>query len=128
MEEPYKNSEQLMKGWIQEAGLEKPSAAFELKILEKIEAGSIVQKATPLISKTGWFILSFIFATSIVVMYLYPSELISFEGNRISDLFGKIESLKTLSISKTTQYAFLFLALFLVQLPFLKYYLEKQRF
>lgn len=127
MEEPYKKIEHLTKKWIQEAGLKNPSAAFEMKILERIEHKPLLQKTTPLISKTGWFIVSFIFVASVALLYVYPSELLSFKGDKVSALFNKIGGLKKLSVSKTTQYAFLFLALFLVQLPFLKHYLDKQR-
>ncbi len=127
MEELYKNSEKQIKGWIQEAGLEKPDGAFELKILEKIETKPLFQKATPLISNTGWLVLSFFFVTSILLLYLYPSELVSFNGNKLSVFFDKMRGLPAIFHSPTTQYAFLFLALFLVQIPFLKHYLEKQQ-
>jgi len=127
MGEPYKNSEKFTKDLIQEAGLEKPSASFELKILEKIEAKPLSKKTTPLISKKGWFILCIIFLVSSVLIYMYPSETLSLKEYKISTLFSKLGRLEISSFSATTQYAFIFLALFLVQIPFLKHYLDKQR-
>lgn len=127
MGEPYKNSDKFIKEWVHEAGLEKPGVTFNMKVLERIESKASFQNATPLISKKGWFVLSMLFVVSIALLYFYPSELFSFTGNKISDIVDKIENLKKVSISKTTQYAFMFLALFLVQIPFLKHYLDKQR-
>jgi hypothetical protein len=127
MEEPYKNSEKLAKGWIQEVGLEKPSSSFEIKILQRIEAKRLLQKATPLISTKGWFVLGILFIVGSFLLYAYPSQKISFNNDLDWGIVNKFNSLGTISVSATTQYAFLFLALFLVQLPFLKHYLDKER-
>ena len=127
MEEPYKESTQQTKEWIREAGLEQPDQGFEMKIMERIEAKRSLQKATPLISVKGWCVLGLIFMMSITLLYFYPSEALSFKGNNFSGFLSKKVGLKAVTLSKTTQYAFIFLALFLVQLPFLKQYLEKQR-
>lgn len=120
MEEPYKNSEKLTKGWIQDVGLEKPSASFEMKILQRIEAKPLVQKATPLISAKGWFVLGFLFIVGSVLLYAYPSQKFSFNNDMDWGIANQFDSLGTISVSATTQYAFLFLSLFLFQIPLLK--------
>lgn len=127
MEEPFKNSKNLTKEWIQEAGLEQPSTGFQMKILERIESKSLLQKTTPLLNAKGWFVCGFVFVASVVLLYVYPLEMLSFKGDKFSAFFKKMGNLKAISISTTTQYAFLFLALFYIQIPFLKHYLEKQR-
>jgi hypothetical protein len=127
MEEPYKEATQQTKEWIREAGLEQPNQVFEMKIMERIEAKRSLQKAKPLISVKGWCMLGLVFMMSIILLYIYPSETLSFKRNNLSGFLSKMGRIKAVTLSETTQYAFIFLALFLVQLPFLKQYLEKQR-
>lgn len=125
MEEPYKESEQVTKDWIQEAGLEKPSPAFEMNIMERIDFQSSLQKATPLISKKGWVLVAVFIVLCGVLLYVFPIEL-SVWKNKVS--FKNLNwnfNADSFKISAGTSYIFIFCLMFLIQISILKRFFTK---
>jgi hypothetical protein len=124
MEKPSKNLDKLMHQLIKDAGVEKPSSGFKNRVMESIAAQSIPQKSyEPLISKRAWVAIALVIVVGIVIMYLLPSENSVMENLGVSLKFDVDFDLPKFQISKTFTYAIGFLALFLIQIPFLKRYL-----
>ena len=126
MDKPSRKEELFTKKIVKEAGLSKPSFDFTQRVMAVVSA----QKATqniyqPLISKRTWAIVA---ATAIICLFfilLIPIENESFFS--ALKLHERLQfSLPQLELSKTLTYAIGFMALFLLQIPFLKNYLGKQ--
>jgi len=125
MEKQFNREDELIKKLLNEAGTEKPSADFKSRIMQKVEARNAeIKPYEPLISKTGW--------TSIVVISLLSLSGLSFLYADIS-LFNNIKfeflhlmSMPEINLSTTMQYAIAFVALFFLQVPFLKKFLDKE--
>ena len=113
---------------LQEAGLEKPSIGFKNRVMDVIVAQTEMQSVyRPLISKKSWFMVAVVSIICVAVFYYIPMESgTALESLGISQKMDIDYSLPNLEISKTTMYAIGFMALFLIQIPFLKRYLEKQ--
>ncbi|QIE60596.1 hypothetical protein G5B37_13790 [Rasiella rasia] len=127
MEQPFKNEEDIIRTLVQESRLESPSANFSKSIMEKIEVNTTVTAVRPLLSTSGWVaFVAFLIAGS-VLLYLYPIDKVSLADRLVDTLHTYKTSTPSLHVSRGAQYAFLFLALFLIQIPFLKRFLDKQR-
>ena len=126
MEKPYNKTGATTKNWVKEAGLVKPSPTFSMDVLQKIEAVAEKQQSTPLISGVGWIFVMSVILGSVVILYIYPPKLSIL--NNVAELSMQKwkESISALKISDSSFYAFVFLSLFLLQLPFLKKLLDKQ--
>jgi len=128
MEKPYKNTDPFFKRILHEAGLEKPSADFSKKVMLSIEERASVKLVyKPLIPKYFWILFVVILVSAGIVIYFVPVE--SFFGLDISEnIFQKklpSFSFPEIRFSKITVYGTLFLLMFLIQIPFLKKYIEK---
>ncbi|MCH9661810.1 MAG: hypothetical protein K0U54_12975 [Bacteroidetes bacterium] len=128
MDTQHKKEEDLIKGLVQEAGLEKPSVDFLESVMKSIEVkSSATITYKPLVSNKGWWLIAAIFMISMVWLYLYPmagaSSLESILRPKVSEISNPFEGIQ---ISKTMLYGIGCLALFLVQLPFLKRMINKQ--
>lgn len=121
--EKQSNEERLLRRLIREAGVEKPSANFKDKIMLAIEGKKAVPNSyQPLISPTAW-------AISLVVLVLATGVLFWFYGVP-ADLSANLNvaklfkfppvQLPALHLSRTMQYAIAFIALFFIQVPFLR--------
>ncbi len=126
MEEQYKHLDKRTKGLIKEAGTYKPSADFLSNVMSAVEVIAKKEAYKPLISKSSWFVIFALLLAWMIVFYVYPSS--------YSSIFKNVEFTNGLSFdnpfsgyefSKTLVYGLGFLGLFLVQIPFLKRYMEK---
>ena len=113
---------------LQEAGLEKPSMGFKNSVMDAIILNAETQRVyRPLISKKGWGIVAIVSIICLVAFYFIPTQSGSImESIGISQKLNLNFSLPNLEMSRTTMYAVGFMALFLVQVPFLKRYFENQ--
>jgi len=122
MENSPKEIEKLTQAWVEEAGIEQPSLNFTHNVMDVIDARTSTSKVyRPLISGKGWSLVAVVFIASLVAVYLFPSG----EFRYLKDIdFSTLPSIQNplegMSVSKPMLYAFGFLALFLVQIPFLK--------
>ncbi len=128
MEEQYKHLDQSTRAIIKEAGTYKPSADFLSNVMSAVEVIAKKKGYKPLISKNSWFVICTLLLTWMVVFYVYPSSYSSVFKSSI-DLTNKLSFDNPFSgyeISKALVYGLGFLGLFLVQIPFLKRYMEKK--
>lgn len=107
---------------IKDAGLEKPSVAFSVNVLNAIAAKKVVKEYKPLISVNVWIVLVGVLVCSVIGLYLLTTaNTLIWEFGYLKDLsFPRIE------LSTTMTYAIGFVALFFLQIPFLKGLLERQ--
>ncbi|PRX55440.1 hypothetical protein [Flagellimonas meridianipacifica] len=126
MEKLSKEQEKVLKTALAQIGLEKPSEDFLSNVMDAIEMQEKV--TTPLISKKGWLLITFVFALSLSLLVFYPEE-----GSVVFDMVfsyraGFVEKLfQGLEISKTMMMGICLLGLFLFQLPFLIKMTDKER-
>ena len=122
MENSPKEIEKLTQKWVQEAGLEQPSLDFVQKVMEAVDVSASKAKVyRPLISKRGWSLVAALFIACVVAIYLLPlgdsGYLTSIDLTNLPSIQNPFEGM---TVSKPMLYAVGFLALFLVQIPFLK--------
>ena len=127
--EPFKDpKDALTRKYMNEAGIDKAPVGTYDAIMKQIEELNLYSlKYKPLISRKGWVLISLFVLVFFVGIFWVPIErfyLNNLPELGISNLF---DSLGDLEISKITIYAIGFLGLFLIQLPFLKRILDKQR-
>lgn len=129
MKNQFNHEEELLRKLLNEAVTEKPSVDFKSKIMMRIEANKAPVKAyKPLISTSVWYLVAIAFVLAVGGLYFKSSEIsIDFTGNFD---YLKLEifeiNLPKIHLSKTMQYAFAFVALFFLQIPFLKKVINKQ--
>lgn len=127
MEKPFNEQDNQLKHWMQELPMESPSPDFTHKVMERISAQSTVTQYQPLIPKTAWVFIVLGLLASMVWLYWNPSSSL-LPGDSVS-LIDKItwtNPFEKLNLSKTMVYALGFLALFLLQIPFLKRLHDRQ--
>ncbi len=129
MEKQFNREEKFLRKLLHEVVTEKPSADFKSKIMKHIEANKVPVKAyEPLISEGVWYIV----ATALVIgaggFYIqFPNTIIDFSGNFDYLKLDILEMhLPNIHLSRTMQYAVAFVALFFLQIPFLKRIIDKQ--
>lgn len=128
MDQHPKNEEEIIQKWMNEVGLETPSPSFTDRIMQAVEQKT-AQKTVykPLISKKGWFVVAAIFVLSMGWLYFYPMGEISYLNElpqvQSPDFKNPFSDIK---ISRSALYAIGMLALFLIQLPFLKSLINRQ--
>ncbi len=126
MEEPYNKQDEILKKLIKEVPLEKPSLDFSKKVLQQIEMKKGNMAYRPLISKTAWTAIAAIFIFGIVWIYFNPaSNMYDFATTSFSEKINIKNPFEGFALSTTTAYAIGFMALFFLQIPFLKRILEK---
>ncbi|MDR5589670.1 hypothetical protein [Christiangramia sp. SM2212] len=125
MEKQFSREDRLMKKLLNEAGTEKPSAAFKNNIMAKLEARNLVIRPyEPLISKTGWILIAvFVSITMSILFYLHSDISLS---NHINFNFMKKLNFPKIEMSRNMQYAIAFVALFFLQIPFLKRFMDRE--
>ncbi|AVI51400.1 hypothetical protein C5O00_09540 [Pukyongia salina] len=123
MEEQFKKEDRILKKLISEAGTEKLGSNFNMKLMEQIEqrASERIQYQ-PLISKKGWVLLSIIFILPTLLYFTIPVELNGLPFDLPWKSLGQM--LPEFKISKVFMYGTIFLALFFLQIPLLKKYVE----
>ena len=127
MEKPYNTDEQYLRDLIQEGGLQKPSVDFSSKVMASIQDSKEHVAAKPLISVTGWIVLTFIFLVSSALLYFYPIENRSFTNTIAWPWSNFQEVFSGFEMTNELMYACIFVSLFLIQIPFIKRFLERQR-
>ena len=122
MEDSPKNLEKVTTEWMQEAGLEKPSANFTNQVMDAIQLRAQASKTyQPLISKRGWSLIAALFLMSLLAIYILPmGEVEYLRGLDFSKVPTMENPFKNVQVSRTMLYGIGFLGLFLVQIPFLK--------
>ena len=125
MEKQFNREDRLMKKLLNEAGTEKPSADFKSKIMLKVEArNAVIKPYKPLISKQGWTGIAVIFVLSIAGLSYLISD-ISF-SNYLNFEFPHLMNMPKFDLSRTMQIAFAFVALFFLEIPFLKKFFDRE--
>ena len=125
MEKQFNREDRLMKKLLNEAGTDKPSADFKSRIMMKVEArNATVQPYEPLISKSVWIVLGGVLLASMAGLYVMNSD-ISFSYQLNFEL-PQLPDIPKISFSRTMQYAIAFVALFFLEVPFLKRFLDRQ--
>ncbi|MDC8006264.1 hypothetical protein POV27_19580 [Aureisphaera galaxeae] len=127
MDKLSKKEEEILQKWMDEVALESPSASFTDRIMEVVEQKKVVKPLyKPLIGKKGWLLVAAIFVSCMGLLYFFPIA----ETPYLDALAEKSAQLKNpfegLEISRTALYSIGMLALFLIQLPFLKSYINRQ--
>ena len=129
MEKQSKNIDTITRDIIKDAGLHQPSTAFLSNVMNaiEIEKARVTLAYKPLISKMWWMILLAFTVVVLVLLFSFPvfSETPLFSQLTIPEGFKFEFNLPEMNLSKTTIYGIGFLALFLIQIPFLKRQLEK---
>ena len=127
MEKPFKNIEDSLYTLGKNAGAEQPSPNFLANVMNAVTSQSVVQKDyQPLISKKVWFTLVVVIVIGIVLMNVFPSDSAGYLAQySIADKLSFNINLPEFKMSKTMVYAVGFLSLFLLQIPFIKYYHNK---
>ena len=127
MEEQYRKIDKKTQELIKEAGTYKPSADFLSNVMSAVEISAKKVAYKPLISKTTWFIICALLLAWMVVFYVYPSSYSSvFKSAELTNKLSFENPFSGFELSKTLAYGLGFLGLFLVQIPFLKSYMEKR--
>lgn len=126
MEEQFRNIDKKTQELIKEAGTYKPSADFLSNVISVVELKAKKETYQPLISKTAWFIICALLLAWMIVFYMYPSSYSSvFKSFDLTSKLSFDNPFSGYEISNTLIYGLGFLGLFLVQIPFLKRYMEK---
>lgn len=129
MEKQFNREEEFLKKLLSEAVTEKPSADFKSRIMRRIEANKAPGKAyKPLISASIWYLVAIALLLAVGGLYFqFPEISIDFSGNFDYLKLENFEiNLPNIHLSRTVQYAVVFVALFFLQIPFLKRFMDKQ--
>ncbi len=121
MEKSHDKLEQITNKWVEEAGIEQPSANFVSNVMGVIDAKATRKQVyRPLISRKAWLWVAAMAVASIALIYYLPEGQNSLFTNLEAPLLSFERPFQGVELSKTMIYAIGFLALFLVQIPFLK--------
>lgn len=125
MEEQFKREDRILKGLLDEAGRDKPSFEFKKNLMQKIELRTNkLSPYKPLISKKVWYALGVVVVSAYTLLFLILSE-INLVAYVNFDFLNKWH-IPQIQLSQTMQYAIAFVALFFIQIPFLKRILDRQ--
>lgn len=125
MEERYNREDELMKSLLKEAGTEKPSSDFKSNIMMRLESRKTeLSPYEPLISKSVWMMLGGGMIASILALYLINTEYF-FDYNLDFEYLSSVK-LPSIDLSRTMQIAIAFVALFFLEVPFLKRFLDRE--
>lgn len=128
MEKQFNKEDRLMKSLLNEAGTEKPSADFKSRIMMKVEARNTeIKPYKSLISKSVWWTIAAVFAITMIGVFYMNSD-ISFTGftGYLDFEFPHLFDMPKINLSRTMQYAIAFVALFFLQVPFLKRFMDRE--
>ncbi len=130
MEKQFNREDQLIKKLLNEAGTEAPSADFKKRIMMRVEnRNAAIKPYQPLIPKFVWYVLGVVLVTSVTGLYMMYADVslswsFDYKIPRLIDM--PVINMPTISLSQTMQYAIAFVALFFLQIPFLKRFLDRQ--
>lgn len=130
MEKQFNREEELIKKLLNEAGTEQPSSDFKSRIMQQIEAKQAPVKVyKPLIPMSVWYIVGILMIVAMGALYYQYSGLEIGFSNRFDLPHFSIPKMNfpNIHFSKTMQYAIAFIALFFLQVPFLKRFIDHQR-
>lgn len=124
MEKQYDQEEKLLKKLLNEVGTEVPSENLKRNIMLNLERRSVkVRPYQPMIPQFLWYVIGGVIFSSVVALYLMYAE-VSFNWN--FRLPGLSFDLPKIDLSRTMQYAIALVALFLIEVPFLKRLVDHQ--
>ncbi|PKA82158.1 hypothetical protein ATE92_0283 [Ulvibacter sp. MAR_2010_11] len=126
MDKPSEKIESFTRKLVKEAGVSKPSIDFKSRVMEAVIQQSQIQKVyQPLLSKQvlGLFVVVIVVGVAVLYFMTFENSTLLERLDLGRNLNISIPEMKT---SKMLTYAVGCFALFLVQIPFLKKYLEKQ--
>ena len=125
MEERFNREEELMKRLLQEAGTDTPSIDFKRKLMLKVEARNTeISPYKPLISKNGWIGIASMFALAMAGLFFMHADITFI--SQLNFEFPHLFDLPQINLSRTMQYAIAFVALFFLQVPLLKRFLDRE--
>lgn len=111
---------------MKELPMESPSSDFTNRVMERITAKSTVTQYQPLISVKAWVVIGILFVGALLWLYFNPtSEMIPVDATSVLDGIEWNNPFKDIKLPKTVVYAIGFMALFLLEIPFLKRILDK---
>ncbi len=126
MEKPFNEKDTQLRNWMKELPMDAPSPDFTNKVMVRVIAKNSATQFQPLISKGAWVVIGTLFGAALIWLYWNPAT------NLIpSDSFSLLEGVewrspfKEIQLPKTAVYAIGFMALFLLQIPFLKKLIDK---
>jgi len=130
-----KNIEDFTKYIIKESSIEKPSADFVAKVMNRIDLESnpiYENKYKPLISKLGWIIISLVLILSSIYFWskkFNPSNYLSGLNLSFSTNFSLTKIFNEINIPSTFTFVFVFFTiLVIIQLLIIKKYFDKAIF
>lgn len=128
MEKPSEQLDKKTRDLVKDAGLHSPSPEFLRNVMTAVTEEKATAKGyRPLISKKGWFIFMVGLAACFLLLYVFPmGEVAWIDKLKVGEYLSFGDSLPSLELSKTFIYGIGFMALFLLQIPFLKYYIVKR--
>lgn len=128
MEKSNKEIENSIYKLVKDAEVEQPSVNFLSNVMDAVSKQSVEHiEYQPLISKKIWFALAAAIVIGIVLLTIFPSDPVGYLSQySITDLLSVNISLPEIKASKTMMYGVAFLGLFLLQIPFIKYYHNKR--
>ena len=126
MEEPFNKQDRLVEQLLKELPLEKPSRDFTKNVMRHIEHKVTRTAYRPLIPKHLWWFIGLVFAAGLYWLYLNPAtSLVDMKSYGLMDASNWKNPLENLQLPITAIYAISFMALFLIQIPFLKRLIDK---
>ena len=111
---------------VKEAGLEQPGPDFTKGVIGKLQPKTATTTYRPLIGKTAWTAIALIALAVLLIVLFVPVGALSWEGKRFEGFSCEAARGWKPQLSKTSLYALGCLALFLVQIPFLKRLIEQK--
>ena len=127
MEKPFRNIDEVTENIIKEGGLHQPSSMFLENVMQAVEAKKVVaKKYEPLVSTTGWVVFALALVICLLLLYAFPITSFSMaESWKLEEYLSFGDVFSEFKISKTVVYGIGFLALFFIQIPFLRRYALK---
>ncbi|MFT4696984.1 MAG: hypothetical protein ACI9SJ_000100 [Flavobacteriaceae bacterium] len=128
MEKTTKEVEKSVFKLVKEAGVSIPSADFLANVMTAVASQSTVQKNyQPLISNKVWFGIAASLVICIVLLNVFTTTSTGYlDQFSFTDKLSFNVNLPEIKVSKTMMYGIGFLSLFLLQIPFIKYYHNKR--
>ncbi|MDX1544332.1 MAG: hypothetical protein R3214_10335 [Christiangramia sp.] len=125
MEKQFNREDKMMKRLLNEAGTQTPSADFKKRIMMTVEnRNATVKPYQPLIPKFMWYIVAACLVSAVAGLYVMYADMAltwSFDFKIPTYL-----DMPRIDLSRTMQYAIAFVALFFLEIPFLKRFVDRQ--
>ncbi len=125
MEKQFDHLEEFTSKIMKESELEQPSATFMKDVMKRVEKQTSTVKYRPLITTRGWFVVTLAIAACMAIFTFIPEAEAGYVNGPLQNLRDTQIALPELQFSKIMVYGIAFLALFLLQIPFLKRYMNQ---